>query len=159
MSRLPSLARMSLCHTLVLEIVVVITIAITISISISISISIIANITTIIIFVVLSIFSVVVIVTSTATLATVMIFICTIVDCDALLQTGYIDYDKLEEKALDFRPKMIICGGSAYPREWDYKRLRQIADKVGALLMSDMAHIRYASCMCPSDLQRRLGNE
>ena len=60
-----------------------------------------------------------------------------------LLQTGYIDYDKLEEKASDFRPKMIICGGSAYPREWDYKRLRQIADKVGALLMSDMAHIRY----------------
>ncbi len=37
---------------------------------------------------------------------------------------------------------MIICGGSAYPREWDYKRLRQIADKVGAYLMSDMAHIR-----------------
>ena len=59
-----------------------------------------------------------------------------------LLQTGYIDYDKLEDKALDFRPKMIICGGSAYPREWDYKRLRQIADKVGAYLMSDMAHIR-----------------
>ncbi len=59
------------------------------------------------------------------------------------LQTGYIDYDKLEDKALDFRPKMIICGGSAYPREWDYKRLRQIADKVGAYLMSDMAHIRY----------------
>lgn len=56
-------------------------------------------------------------------------------------ETGYIDYDKLEDKALDFRPKMIICGGSAYPREWDYKRLRQIADKVGAYLMSDMAHI------------------
>jgi hypothetical protein len=34
--------------------------------------------------------------------------------------TGLIDYEKLEEKALDFRPKMIICGGSAYPREWDY---------------------------------------
>lgn len=59
------------------------------------------------------------------------------------MQTGYIDYDKLEEKALDFRPKMLICGGSAYPREWDYKRLRQIADKVGALLMCDMAHIRW----------------
>ena len=58
------------------------------------------------------------------------------------LQTGYIDYDKLEDKALDFRPKIIICGGSAYPREWDYKRLREIADKVGAYLMSDMAHIR-----------------
>ena len=59
------------------------------------------------------------------------------------MQTGYIDYDKLEEKALDFRPKMLICGGSAYPREWDYKRLRQIADKVGAWLMCDMAHIRW----------------
>ena len=59
-------------------------------------------------------------------------------------QTGYIDYDKLEEKALDFRPKMLICGGSAYPREWDYKRLYEIAQKVGALLMSDMAHIRCA---------------
>ena len=58
------------------------------------------------------------------------------------MQTGYIDYDKLEEKALDFRPKMLICGGSAYPREWDYKRLYEIAKKVGALLMSDMAHIR-----------------
>jgi len=55
--------------------------------------------------------------------------------------TGLIDYDKLEEKALDFRPKMIICGGSAYPREWDYARFRAIADKVGALLMADMAHI------------------
>jgi glycine/serine hydroxymethyltransferase len=56
-------------------------------------------------------------------------------------ETGYIAYDKLEEKAMDFRPKMIICGGSAYPREWEYDRLREIADKVGALLMMDMAHI------------------
>lgn len=56
-------------------------------------------------------------------------------------ETGYIAYDKLEEKAMDFRPKMIICGGSAYPREWEYARLREIADKVGALLMMDMAHI------------------
>lgn len=55
--------------------------------------------------------------------------------------TGYIDYDKLEEKALDFRPRMIICGGSAYPRDWDYKRFRAIADKVGAYLLMDMAHI------------------
>lgn len=55
--------------------------------------------------------------------------------------TGYIDYDKLEEKALDFRPKMIIAGGSAYPREWDYARFRAIADKVGAYLLVDMAHI------------------
>lgn len=53
---------------------------------------------------------------------------------------GYIDYDKLEETAQVFLPKMIICGGSAYPREWDYARFRQIADKVGAYLMCDMAH-------------------
>mmetsp|Transcript_12803 Transcript_12803/g.29126 ORF Transcript_12803/g.29126 Transcript_12803/m.29126 type:complete len:469 (-) Transcript_12803:105-1511(-) len=55
--------------------------------------------------------------------------------------TGFIDYDKLEEKALDFRPAMIICGGSAYPRDWDYARFRAICDKVGAILMADMAHI------------------
>ncbi|KMZ63006.1 Glycine hydroxymethyltransferase [Zostera marina] len=57
------------------------------------------------------------------------------------LQTGYIDYDKLEEKAMDFRPKLIICGGSAYPRDWDYARFRAVADKVGAMLLCDMAHI------------------
>ncbi|XP_066359025.1 serine hydroxymethyltransferase 4-like [Miscanthus floridulus] len=55
--------------------------------------------------------------------------------------TGYVDYDRLEEKAMDFRPKLIICGGSAYPREWDYARLRAIADKCGAMLLCDMAHI------------------
>ncbi|XP_031503682.1 serine hydroxymethyltransferase 7-like [Nymphaea colorata] len=55
--------------------------------------------------------------------------------------TGYIDYEKLEEKALDYRPKILICGGSSYPREWDYARFRQIADKCGAVLMCDMAHI------------------
>jgi glycine hydroxymethyltransferase len=56
-------------------------------------------------------------------------------------QTGYIDYDKMEEKAMDFRPKILICGGSSYPREWDYARFRQVADKIGAVLMCDMAHI------------------
>ncbi|PKU70839.1 Serine hydroxymethyltransferase 7 [Dendrobium catenatum] len=55
--------------------------------------------------------------------------------------TGYIDYDKVEERAMDFHPKLLICGGSSYPREWDYGRFRQIADKCGALLMCDMAHI------------------
>ncbi|XWS35187.1 hypothetical protein CRYUN_Cryun21dG0104500 [Craigia yunnanensis] len=55
--------------------------------------------------------------------------------------TGYIDYDKLEENALDFRPKLIICGGSAYPRDWDYARFKAVADKCGALLLCDMAHI------------------
>ncbi len=58
------------------------------------------------------------------------------------LQTGLIDYDKLQERALDFRPKMIICGGSAYPRDWDYKRLYEIAQMAGAYLLCDMAHIR-----------------
>ncbi|XP_057987301.1 serine hydroxymethyltransferase 7 isoform X2 [Hevea brasiliensis] len=57
------------------------------------------------------------------------------------LQTGYIDYDKMEDKAMDFRPKILICGGSSYPREWDYARFRQVADKIGAVLMCDMAHI------------------
>jgi len=56
-------------------------------------------------------------------------------------ETGLIDYAKLEEKALDFRPKMIIAGGSAYPRDWNYARFRAIADRCGALLMMDMAHI------------------
>ncbi|GAV59314.1 SHMT domain-containing protein [Cephalotus follicularis] len=55
--------------------------------------------------------------------------------------TGYIDYDRLEEKAIDYRPKVLICGGSSYPREWDYARIRHIADKCGAVLMCDMAHI------------------
>lgn len=57
------------------------------------------------------------------------------------IKTGHVDYDKLEEKALEFRPKMIICGASAYPREWDYARFRAICDKVGAVLLVDMAHI------------------
>ena len=56
-------------------------------------------------------------------------------------ETGLIDYDSLEQLADLFKPKMIICGGSAYPREWDYARFRKIADSVGALLMCDMAHI------------------
>ncbi|XVF67684.1 hypothetical protein PTKIN_Ptkin10aG0141300 [Pterospermum kingtungense] len=56
-------------------------------------------------------------------------------------QTGYIDYEKLEERALDFRPKILICGGSSYPREWDYARFRQISDKCGAVLLCDMAQI------------------
>lgn len=54
---------------------------------------------------------------------------------------GYIDYDKLEETALLFRPKLLICGHSAYPRDLDYKRFRKIADSVKAKLLCDMAHI------------------
>ena len=54
--------------------------------------------------------------------------------------TGQVDYDMMEEVALRERPKLIIGGASAYSREWDYKRMREIADKVGAILMIDMAH-------------------
>ena len=54
--------------------------------------------------------------------------------------TGTIDYDKMEALALECKPKLIVGGASAYSREWDYKRMREIADKVGALLMIDMAH-------------------
>ncbi|MGW8121661.1 serine hydroxymethyltransferase [Roseivirga echinicomitans] len=55
-------------------------------------------------------------------------------------ETGLIDWDKVEVKALEERPQMIICGASAYSRDWDYKRLREIADKVGALLLADISH-------------------
>ncbi len=55
-------------------------------------------------------------------------------------ETGRVNYDEMEAIALKEKPKMIIGGGSAYSREWDYKRMREIADKVGALLMVDMAH-------------------
>jgi len=55
--------------------------------------------------------------------------------------TGLIDYEDMLYRAKMFRPKILIAGGSAYPREWDYPKLRNIADKVGALLMVDMAHI------------------
>lgn len=54
--------------------------------------------------------------------------------------TGMVDYDKMEQIALETRPKLIIGGASAYSREWNYARMREIADKVGALLMVDMAH-------------------
>ena len=54
---------------------------------------------------------------------------------------GWVDYDKLHENATLFRPKIIIAGASAYPRNYDYKRMREICDDVGAYLMSDMAHI------------------
>ena len=55
-------------------------------------------------------------------------------------ETGRVDYDEMEQLAIEHKPKLIIGGGSAYSREWDYARMRQIADKVGALLMIDMAH-------------------
>ena len=54
--------------------------------------------------------------------------------------TGMVDYEEMERLAHEHKPKMIIGGGSAYSREWDYKRMREIADSVGAILMIDMAH-------------------
>ncbi len=55
-------------------------------------------------------------------------------------EDGRVDYESMERVALAEKPKMIICGASAYSRDWDYPRIRQIADKVGALVMCDMAH-------------------
>lgn len=55
-------------------------------------------------------------------------------------ETGMVDYDMMEEVALREKPKMIIAGASAYSREWDYERMRSIADRIGAILMVDMAH-------------------
>ena len=55
-------------------------------------------------------------------------------------ETGLVDYDDMEKKALECKPKLIVGGASAYSREWDYERMRAIADKVGAILMIDMAH-------------------
>jgi len=54
--------------------------------------------------------------------------------------TGMVDYDDMEKKALEYKPKLIVGGASAYSREWDWKRMREIADKIGAILMVDMAH-------------------
>jgi glycine hydroxymethyltransferase len=55
-------------------------------------------------------------------------------------ETGTIDYDEMERKALEHKPKMLIGGASAYSREWDWARMREIADKVGAIFLVDMAH-------------------
>lgn len=55
-------------------------------------------------------------------------------------ETGTVDYDDMERKALEFKPKLIVGGASAYSREWDWARMREIADKIGAILMVDMAH-------------------
>lgn len=55
-------------------------------------------------------------------------------------ETGRVDMDKVAAKAREVKPKLIICGASAYSRDWDYKRFREIADEVGAILMADIAH-------------------
>jgi glycine hydroxymethyltransferase len=55
-------------------------------------------------------------------------------------ETGMIDYDTLESKAREVKPKLIICGASSYSREWDYARIRAVADEVGALVLADISH-------------------
>ena len=55
-------------------------------------------------------------------------------------EDGLVDYDHLEKQALEHKPKMIICGASAYSRDWDYERIRAVADKIGALVLADIAH-------------------
>jgi glycine hydroxymethyltransferase len=55
-------------------------------------------------------------------------------------EEGLVDYDKLEQKAKEIKPKLIICGASAYSRDWDYNRIRKVADEVGAFVMADIAH-------------------
>lgn len=55
-------------------------------------------------------------------------------------ETGLVDYDLLEETARKERPKMIICGASAYARDWDYARIRKVADEIGALILADISH-------------------
>lgn len=55
-------------------------------------------------------------------------------------EDGYINYDKVEETAKKEKPKLLICGASAYSRDWDYERLRAIADEVGALVLADISH-------------------
>jgi glycine hydroxymethyltransferase len=56
-------------------------------------------------------------------------------------ETGMVDYDEMEKLAMMFRPKLIVAGASAYPRDWDYDRMRKICDATGALMMADIAHI------------------
>lgn len=55
-------------------------------------------------------------------------------------ETGLVDYDAMEETAKRERPKMIICGASAYSRDWDYARIRKVADEIGALVLADISH-------------------
>ncbi len=55
-------------------------------------------------------------------------------------ETGLVDYDMLEKQAREVKPQMIVCGASAYSRDWDYERIRKVADEVGAFVLCDMAH-------------------
>ena len=62
------------------------------------------------------------------------------IDYNVSEETGRVDYGQMEQRSLEHKPKLIIAGGSAYSREWDYKRIREIADKIGAIFLVDMAH-------------------
>src|SRR5881398_3746284 len=55
-------------------------------------------------------------------------------------EQGIVDYDDLEQKAKELKPKLIICGASAYSRDWDYERIRKVADEISAFVMADIAH-------------------
>jgi len=59
---------------------------------------------------------------------------------EVIEETGEVDYDMMEAKALEMKPKLIIAGASAYSRDWDYERMRKIADKIGAILFADISH-------------------
>lgn len=64
-------------------------------------------------------------------------------------KTKLIDYDGLEKTAKVYKPRIVICGASAYPRDWDYPRLRKIADEQGAYLMMDVSHVFHLSRSIP----------
>ncbi len=57
-----------------------------------------------------------------------------------LKESGLVDYETLEEKAKSIKPKLIICGASSYSRDWDYERIRKVADEIGALVLADISH-------------------
>ncbi len=62
------------------------------------------------------------------------------VDYEVKEDTGTVDYEMMEQRAMEHKPKIIVVGGSAYSRDWDWKRMREIADKVGAILLGDISH-------------------
>ena len=70
-------------------------------------------------------------------------------------ETGLIDWQKVKETARREQPKLIICGASAYSRDWDYQALREAADEVGALLLADISHPSRPHCQGPAQLALR----
>ena len=76
-------------------------------------------------------------------------------------KTGLVDYAELERVVPSFRPKLIVAGATAYPRAYDYARMRKICDSVGAILMADMAHISglVAAGVTPSPFEYAVKNK